>query len=154
MSLSNLFVDLLVHRIHSISELNNEDYVNLVGHYNHALAGGRDEIDPTLLSRGYTPEVLAATKKKVSIAPITSCGLKFTKHLSHFKYPLFGYVLSLYENYERGQLPFDGSVSDQPAQVMDIFSVISNIRFEQQKKQLEKVKQHGRHQRKDSARTR
>jgi hypothetical protein len=95
-----------------------------------------------------------AQKKAVeAFQPVTSCGLKFTKHLSRFKYPLFGYALQLFENYERGLLPFEGSVSDQPAQVMELFSVIQNLRFEQEKKQMEKIKQNGRRQRKDTTRT-
>ena len=156
MSCSNLFLDLIVHKIHSISELSTADFINFVGQYNHALTGGREQIDSSLSSRGYAPEVLEATKKRASalFQPVTSCGLRFTKHLSNFKYPLFGYALSLFENYEKGLLPFEGPVADQPAQVMDLFGLIQNIKAEQQTKQLERAKRNGRQQRKDSARTR
>lgn len=156
MSCSNLFLDLIVHKILSISELGTTDFVNFVGQYNHALSGGRDQVDSSLSSRGYAPEVLEAARKQAlaSFQPVTSCGLKFTKHLSHFKYPLFGYALLLFENYEKGLLPFEGSVAEQPAQVMDLFGLIQNLKAEQQTKQIERAKRNGRQQRKDPARTR
>lgn len=156
MSLSNLFWDLVVHNIFKISTLSTEDYVNIVASYGHAASGYKAEVDPTLLSRGYTAEALALTKKiaPTVFTPVTSCGLRFTKHLSKFKYPLFGYALVLFENYERGQLPFEGSVADQPAQVMELFALLQNLRNERELSLIKKQEQHGRHQRKDSVRTR
>jgi hypothetical protein len=150
---SNLLIDLIVHKAFSLSEISTADYINLVGNYNHAIQGGREEIDPKLAARGYSQEVLNLTKQNLKHNAITSCGIKFKKHLSCFKYPLFGYVLTLFQNYERGQLPFEGSVSDQPAQIMDIFSLLESLKAEQETKLKEKMERNGRRKRTNSART-
>jgi hypothetical protein len=80
--------------------------------------------------------------------------LRFKRHLSNFKYPLFGYVITLFQNYERGVMPFEGSVSEQPAQLMDIFSLLEALKAEQETKLKEKLERDGRHKRENTARAR
>lgn len=154
MGCSNLFLDWIVHNIFHISQLSDPDFALIVGQFNHSLSGSKEEIDPSLSERGYSPEAIAAAKKKVAFNPIVSCGLRFTKHLSNYKYPLFTYVVSLFQNYEKGNLPFEGPVSDQPAQIMEIFSVFEHLRAEQQSKINQKLEENVRRKRQDSARTR
>lgn len=43
-----------------------------------------------------------------------------------------GYLLNLEAAYEKGTLPFQGGVMDQPAQLMDIISLISSLRAERE----------------------
>lgn len=127
----------------------------LVAQFNLLSLNGKGEVDPTLASRGYSTEALAMVNARVAAPVVTSCGLKFTTQLSRFKYPYFGYVLTLFENYERGQLPFEGAVSEQPAQIMEILAALQNLKFERDKKQLEKMERKNvGQQRKNSVRTR
>lgn len=66
----------------------------------------------------------------------------------------FSYYMDLYNAYQRGILPFEGSLSDQPNKVMEIFRLIQTFidakmkqeAEEQRKKQrsMERIKRRGR----------
>lgn len=56
-------------------------------------------------------------------------GLKFSRDLTEFKFPLMYYLLILTENYERGLLPFPGTVTEQPAQIMEILNHMLNVKM-------------------------
>lgn len=71
-------------------------------------------------------------------------GIKYNKPLSNFKHPYLGYILLLLENYEKGLLPFPGTISDQPAQVIEMFSLIQNLKIEHQNKLNKQSEQNGR----------
>ena len=123
-----------------ISSLDNYEYVCLVANYN-SMTGGK-KIDDTLESRGYTPEAIAQARGKfaATFSPVKSCNLRFTKPFEHLKFEPMSYVLTLFDNYERGCLPFPGSVSEQPAQIMEIFSVLRQLRHESELKLRETSK--------------
>lgn len=44
------------------------------------------------------------------------------------------YVLTLHSRWEKGNLPFDGSVSEQPNKIVEIMTLIESLKFEQQEK--------------------
>jgi hypothetical protein len=117
---------------------------------------GRGRVSDSVRNRGYTDEQIAEIEKKLtkSFQPITSCGIRFTKPFGHLRYSHLSYCLMLFENYQKGILPFEGSVADQPAQIMEIFSVLAELRREQEEKQNEKIKKNGRNQHKNQPRTR
>jgi hypothetical protein len=48
--------------------------------------------------------------------------------------PSLGYLYSLFEKYERGFLPFEGTISDQPAKVVECFNLIVNLREDHARK--------------------
>lgn len=52
--------------------------------------------------------------------------------------------ISAHQNYKNGVMPFPGSFSEQPAKVIELFSIIDNFQHERSEKQLEKArkKQH------------
>ena len=72
---------------------------------------------------------------------VESCGLKFTESFSHLKHEYFYYLLQLHGMYKMGNLPFEGPVTDQPAQIMDFFSLIDMLHYEREKREAEKYKQ-------------
>lgn len=88
----------------------------------------------------------------------TSCGIRFVKPLDELKFDSIGYILTLFENYEKGLLPFSGAVSDQPGQIMEIFLILNSIKRERAemelKKHNEQIKRNGRHKHKNQSRTR
>jgi hypothetical protein len=131
-------MDVVLDHIMRVSSLSLEDYVLIVGHFNHLTSGSKSEIDPRLAAKGYSPEALAAAQKSSSRAfsPVTSQNVKFKRHLSHFKYPLMGYLLSLHECYENGTLPYPGSVADQPAVAMEAIGLISALKQEHESRQI------------------
>lgn len=133
-----------------ISSLSESDFVCLVAHYNFLLVNSQKD-SKKIDTRGYSEAALKTVKKRKQekFQPVVSCGLRFTKPFDHLKFEPFGYVLTLLENYERGNLPFPGSVSEQPAQIMEIFSVIQAIRREHEIKLSETLRQNGRNQHKN-----
>lgn len=128
-----------------ISTLNVVDYVNIVGHYNTVHNG--PTIDPRLLERFKNkPEMIEQIKKQsASSGGTTSLNIKFSRPLESFRYELFGYIITLYRKYsELGILPFPGSLSDQPAQIIEVFNTLESVELEikhqQQKKQNKELK--------------
>lgn len=138
-----------------ISGLTDYGFVCLVAQYNTATSNSKHSVDPNLEARGHSAEAIAQANKHFSarFAPVVSCGLRFTKPFDHFKFDHIGYVYTLFENYERGSLPFPGSTSEQPAQIMEIFSVLSRLKVEYETKAIESVNR-GRNQHKNKPRAR
>jgi hypothetical protein len=76
-------------------------------------------------------------KSKMGKLPseIISLNLHFKKGLDNYNYEYFGYVLSLFDAYDRlGILPFNGCFSDQPAKIIEIFNVLDQLKTERQMK--------------------
>lgn len=142
--------------VFEISSISNYDFICLVATYNDLTDGERHKVSTTVANRGYTPEQLAHVSKRISdtFSPITSCGLKFTKPFEHLKYGPIAYLLTLFENYERGVLPSEGGSSDQSAQIMELFSVLRQLKHEFEIKIRENQKSNGRNQHKNKPRTR
>ncbi len=47
-----------------------------------------------------------------------------------YRHPYFNNFLFLFKNYQRGILPFKGSLMEQPAYIIDIFNLIENLKIE------------------------
>ena len=124
--------------------------------YNDLMDGERNDVSSAALNRGYTPEQLAQAKTRISdkFSPVKSCGLRFTKPFDHLKFEPISYVLTLSENYERGLLPYPGAVSEQPAQIMEVLSVLRQLKHESELKLRENTKPNGRNQHQNKPRTR
>lgn len=120
----------------SISGLSTFEVCSLVANYNDLWDGDKNKVSSALAGRGYTPEQLAQAVGKFEerFNPVESCGLRFTKPFGHLKFDSLAYVLTLFENYERGCLPFVGSVHEQPAQIIEIFSVLKQLKYEAESK--------------------
>lgn len=64
-----------------------------------------------------------------------TCGIVFKSDFSHVSYPHYDYVVNLYDAYKKGCLPFNGSTSEQPGQIMNIFVLLNNLYIETEDKQ-------------------
>ena len=130
-----------------LSSLDDVEFVKIVATYNNA--GSEKTSENELLQRGYTKEqleVIRSQKKRQNVG-IKSCGLYFTSDLSNFNCEKFNYYFLLFQNYERGNLPFEGTIADQPAQVIEIFNTFQMLRAEQEektRKQIERQNKRGR----------
>jgi hypothetical protein len=131
-----------------ISVLSVEDYVRIVANYNY-LSSDENKTSNELNSRGYSEHQLALAADQIAerFSSVTSCGLRFTKPFGHLKYDFLNYVLILYENYERGALPFPGTASEQPAQIMEIFSSLRQLKHEAEMKAVKSASSHSRSKR-------
>jgi hypothetical protein len=121
-----------------ISSMSLEEYVSIVGHYNQYIHG--PTIDPRILERGYSEAQLAElkTKMKSQSRTVTSLNIKFNRPIEEFIYPQMSYILTLFRNYEKGQPPFPGAISEQPAQIMEIFNTLESLDLENKQRQLAK----------------
>lgn len=66
--------------------------------------------------------------------------LKYESCLCNYKHPLFDFIFTLFNQYDKfGTLPFEGSTAEQPAYIMECFSILSMVKseheYEQHKKQ-------------------
>lgn len=55
-----------------------------------------------------------------------------------FKHPYFYNYLYLFKNYERGILPFSGSLTEQPAYIIEIFTLLENLKADRELEEHEK----------------
>jgi hypothetical protein len=145
----------LANEILSFSSLKDEEYICLVADFT-SNSTNQEEKKSKLKERGYTPEQLAHVEKRNAekFTPIVSGGLRFTKPFDHLKFEPLSYVLILYEAYERGCLPFPGSVSEQPAWIMDVFSVLQKLKLEAEQRAFGEMNNRGRHFSKNQHRNR
>lgn len=124
-----------------ISSLTLAEYARIISSYN-AIRLSRS-LDPRLKDRGFTDEQLKILREKMktSVTEVRSLNIKFTRPIEEFKYSQFGYVLTLYRAYkEHGTLPFPGSISEQPAQFIEILNTIEAVELEFREKELEQQK--------------
>lgn len=128
-----MFWELIAQRIFDISLVSFAERVVLTGHYYSVISGAQKE-EQTLKQRNYPAHMLAALKTaKHPVSEIA--GLRFNVPTTRFEYPLLAYLLTLTENYERGVLPFPGSLSEQPSKVIELIEIIQLVRMEYQNKQ-------------------
>ena len=116
-----------------LSILSSFEMANLIGSY-YKLSK-KDSVDPRLLERGYTPEQIAILMKQpiTQKTNIISCGLKITGDLDQFKEPGLNFYLSAFHAYDTsGILPFPGTFSEQPAKILDIFDIMSQLKFDEE----------------------
>lgn len=106
-----------------ISEVSGAEYALIVGNYN---AYNTKEAD--LVGRGYSEAALAELRKHKSLSFGQSLNLKFYRPFSEFRYPLMDYVATLFHSYtEHGVLPYPGCHADQPAKIIEIFSILKSL---------------------------
>ena len=58
--------------------------------------------------------------------------LQYHTCFCNFLHPQFAYYLALFEAFHKGMLPFPGSTSEQPAQVVEIFMLLESLKAEYQ----------------------
>lgn len=88
-----------------------------------------------------------------SVKPIVE-NIKFNICIGNFYSQVAAQYIDLYYNYQRGVMPYDGTLMDQPSKVIDVFNIIDALikakQIEFQKKQQQeyasksKVRSNGR----------
>ena len=58
--------------------------------------------------------------------------VRFTTCLCGLKHPLTDSLLKLSEYMDKGLLPYEGSVMDQPAQIMELIDIVSRAKINEQ----------------------
>jgi hypothetical protein len=66
---------------------------------------------------------------------LISCNLHLKGSLEQWDYPIFGFIITLFNQYNKfGSLPFKGRLTDQPAKIIEIFDLLSQLDSEAQLK--------------------
>lgn len=133
-----------------ISSLSDWEYIQIVGHYNSLRK--KEQIDPRLLAKGYSEEAIRQLEKQVgnnSADYIVSLNLRLHGNLRRFEYPYLSYALSMFDKYDKhGVLPHPGAHADQPAKLIEIFEILSQLQHEleeeMRREQERKSKRNGR----------
>jgi len=128
--------------------LSGYDRACLVAKYNSLYK--KETIDPKLF-KDRTEEEIKYLRKTMSGQVQTSGGLEFTKEFKEYpEYNHFNFVMmaSLAFN-KSGALPFPGSLSEQPAQTIDILETLFELDTEREEDAQRKAKKerekNGRH---------
>lgn len=56
----------------------------------------------------------------------------------NFQYPLMDQILFLHDKYNKGILPYEGSLTDQPNKIIEIFQLIDQLHQEREQQQAKK----------------
>lgn len=121
-----------------LSSLTGSEYIILVGHYNKLVH--KPSVDPRLLARGYTEDQIKMMQKasQEKQLEIISCNLHFKSDLSQFTFPRFNFLMTVHQQYSQfGNLPYPGTISEQPAKIIEIFNVLDSLKLENEIRQRE-----------------
>lgn len=109
------------------------EYTKLVATYQSQVNkdGGSNK---KLLERGFTQDQIDMmnNKSKSSMA-IKSLNLNLMPGFEDLQHPYFDLYYSLFELYNKGTMPFDGSPLDQPNKIIDIFGILQALKSEFEK---------------------
>ena len=127
----------ITYKIYEISSVTDYEYIAYIANWHKGEQG--DLIDPRLLQRGFTEEQLQQLIDKAQAdsmgREITSLNLKIRGNLRRFQLDEFDYVITLYHIYNNtGQLPYPGSISEQPAKIIEIFNILEQLDLERRQR--------------------
>lgn len=73
--------------------------------------------------------------RKGSPKELISCNLHLKGNLDQWEEPYFDYLLTMYNQYNKhGHLPFEGSLTNQPAKIVEYFELFNQLDMERQDK--------------------
>lgn len=130
-----------------VSSLNSSDHVKLVANYYNVFCSekSKQKIDESK----YNPEAvkLMHQERIKRFIPIEYCGIRFSKPFEDIVYDNFDTAIIVLDNYKKGILPFQGGILDQPAQIVEILSVMLYMdqqrEYEQAIKSMKKGRKRG-----------
>lgn len=98
-------------------------------------------IDPRMFENRTEAEIKYLRRTMTGTKQI-SCDMEFTREFKEYpEYAHFNFVMFAYYAFETsGVLPFPGSLSEQPAQIMEIFETILALDTERQNDAQQKAK--------------
>ena len=125
-----------------ISEISLYDYVtiNATWHYSHNekqfncnkqiarySKHSKIQVEDFLNKNGCRNRIIKTVRHNVQNIEFYSC-------VCNFKCPLLSLYLEMHDLYKKGIMPYPGSFEDQPAQLIEIFSVLDALYYERNKK--------------------
>ena len=116
----------------NLSTLGDYDRACLVAKYNSNYK--RETIDPKIFDRGYSEERLKYLRKTLGNTVNISCSIEFNKDFKDYPdYEHFNFIMFANHVFTKsGTLPFPGSLSEQPSQIMEIFETLFELDMERE----------------------
>jgi len=72
-------------------------------------------------------------------------GIRYHKCLCDYLNPYMGFLLEIHNQYDKGVMPFPGSLSEQPAKIIEILNRISAIKSDYLEYNTKEQEKNGRH---------
>lgn len=124
----------MYYRIFDLSTLSDFEYVSIVGNYNNLDENDEEQV---LRDRGFSEDQIRYTLKDKQGTSFKSLNVVFHEK-NKLKYPYFSYIITLFNQYKNGTLPFTGSLVEQPAKIIEIFDVLYQLQYEQEENSRKK----------------
>ena len=123
-----------------MGSLSGYDRARIVAHYNWVNKATGD-IDPKLFE-GRTEAEIKYLRKTVGTTMSVSCGIEFSVEYKDVpRYEHFNFIIMAKHLFNKsGQLPFSGSLDNQPAQIMEILELLFELDSEREEQARQKQK--------------
>ena len=114
-----------------ISILSDYDRASIVAQYNSLYK--RETIDPKIF-KNRTEAQIKYLRKTMGTTTQISCNLEFTKDFKEYpEYGHFNFIMMASHTFNKSGIPpFSGSLSEQPAQIMDILEILFELDSERE----------------------
>lgn len=123
------------YRIVDLSSLSDYEYVSIVSNYNNV---DQTDEEQALKDRGYSENQIKHVLKNKQGSSFKSLNVVF-HNSKKINYPYFTYIITLFNQYKLGVLPFNGCLVDQPAKIIEIFDLLYQLQFEHEDKTRKKL---------------
>lgn len=127
------------------SSLTFVEYAKIVATYNNSV--GQGLMDQTLLDKGYTPAQIDALYAK-NKQTLKSLNLILKPGFEKLEFQNFDFYYNLFSQYEKGILPYPGSLVDQPNKIIEVFGVLQSLNLEYEKRNREEQQREAKKKRK------
>lgn len=130
----------------SLSSLSSHDIITLKASFEYTYRLKCDQLIDEHVKKGYTRDLAEKTVRlehgcnTLSDTPIYRIdNLDFYTCPCNFQNRLLGFLLTALDGYEKGILPYPGSLSEQPAKAIEALILLSNLKEEYKQEQLAKL---------------
>ena len=134
-----------------ISSLSDYDIITMKANFEYVYKLRCDQLISEHIEKGYTCEVAENTVRKehgcnvLSEDPIYIIdNLEFRTCPCNFRNRMFPFLLTALDGFDKGILPYPGSLSEQPAKAMEALTLLSNLKEQFKQEQLASQAKHTR----------
>lgn len=124
----------MLNEILAISEVGNQEYIHLVSTYwykadkNFNCFHCKKEASFTVRDK----RKACSTKKEKEIVNYNGV-IKYFVCPSNFFNPAYSQLIDMFRLFQRGALPFEGGLFDQPSKIIEVFSLLEGLDIERAK---------------------
>ena len=132
----------------SISQISVAEMIFIKGHFTDLNYVRCENSVDKMVQAGYDYDIALKTIQEKNKCKTVSKdavqqidNLKFYTCTCNYRYPLMSWLIQCVDGWEKGILPYNGSLSDQPAKIMDAIYLLQRLKidyniYEQNKKEL------------------